>query len=100
MDIKNILQVTEEVTEWQELAKILGIMTEDILTITGDPRNFENNKRVMFNVWLQKDKNASWTKLAEALAHVGYQNLANITDHMAIMSKFSDNVSILATYYW
>ena len=96
-DIANILQVTEEVTEWQELAKILGIMTEDISTITGDPSNFENNKKLMFDTWLERNENASWSKLAEAFAHLGYQNLANVTDHMAILSKFSDNVIILAT---
>ena len=63
--------------EWDMLGTNLGFSQSQIREIEGDYPNISRRRIVMFDKWLRKEVNPSWTKIIAALEKMSEQNLAD-----------------------
>ncbi len=77
LSLKNILSVSEEVTEWEEVGVHLSVPPSELESIRtecgGDARKA---KLLIFQYWLGNDSHTSWQKLALAFRESGYKRLS------------------------
>ena len=65
-ELRDVLVVLQDVTEWQDLGIYLGLPDATIRQIASH-HDVMGHKRMMISEWLKYDTEASWTKLAWAL---------------------------------
>ena len=74
---RTILDELKEVTKWHALGIQLEVPPSTLSIIEQNfPRDTERCKSEMVIAWLQRDSDASWEKLAQALSTVGYRVLS------------------------
>lgn len=71
LSVKNLVNVTREVTNIQQLGLQIDLTPEQLEVIKcNHPHNHDNAKCDMFNLWLKNDPEASWFKLEKALHQI------------------------------
>ena len=66
-ELKDVLLALQDETEWQDLGIYLGLPDATIRQIASH-HDVMGHKRMMISEWLKYDTEASWKKLASALA--------------------------------
>ena len=79
MAITHNLLVRElcKVTEWDVLGIYLGLDESEITEIERDHYDTACRRLVILNKWIEKDVNASWEKVIDALKSMSQIRLAN-----------------------
>ena len=75
LELKDVVIAVKDVTEWYDLGLQLGLPDYALASIARHP-DVPGHKRMMLSEWLQFDTRASWEKLADALAIIGNNVLA------------------------
>ena len=75
LELKDVVIAMKDVTEWYELGLQLRLPDSTLALIARDP-DVAGHQRMMLSKWLQFDTEASWEKLAAALAVIGKNVLA------------------------
>ena len=82
-DLRELLSILEEVTEWHQLGLHLGLKESAMETVECGFRNPWDAKREMLKLWLKQNDQipgagtrATWSSLIEALKAMGYNVLA------------------------
>ena len=75
LELKDVVIAVKDVTEWYDLGLQLGLPDSTLALIARDP-DVAGRLRMMLSKWLQFDTEASWEKLAAALAVIGKNVLA------------------------
>ena len=70
VELRDLVVAVKDVTEWYELGLQLCLPIYILDKINSNP-DFNSHMRQMLHAWLQHDPEASWEKLAAALATVG-----------------------------
>ena len=70
-----VIAVRDVITEWHDLGLQLGL-PEYILRPIGSSSDVDDRLRMMLSKWLDYDSEASWDKLANALAIMGKNAIA------------------------
>jgi len=73
LSVKNLFNVTKEVTNWYTLGLQLDIPTHKLQSIQHDHRTLENSKHEMLHFWVHSDPEASWAKLATAVEKMEFR---------------------------
>lgn len=69
-ELLDVLLALQDVTEWQTLGIYLGLRNA-IITQIASHHDVSTHKWMMISKWLDDDTEASWEKLASALANMG-----------------------------
>ena len=76
VEMKDLIQELEEVTEWEYFGTCLGLPEHTLQTIRRDNRrNTENRKREVLMEWT-KIKVPTWRRVIRALLEMGMEVLA------------------------
>ena len=82
-DLRELLNLLEDVTEWHQLGLQLGLKEPSLETVECGYKNPSDAKREMLKLWLKKDSQipyaasgATWRSLTKALRAIGYNVLA------------------------
>ena len=76
--MKNILNVSEEVTEWEKIGVHLSVPPSELESIrTECGGDAKEAKSLLFQYWLGNDSHTSWQKLALAYTKSGYKSLSS-----------------------
>ena len=77
LELRQIVAVLNDVSgsQWYDIGLELRLAPSTLDSITSHP-DIESHKRMMLRKWLQEDPEATWEKLACALAHTGYKTIA------------------------
>ena len=82
-DLRELLNVLEDVTEWHQLGLQLGLIEPSLEAVDFEYRNPSDAKREMLKLWLKQDSQipdaasgATWRSLTKALRAIGYNVLA------------------------
>ena len=62
--------------QWYDLGLQLKLSPSVLDTIAADHQISDDRKRMMLRKWLQSDPEASWERLAAALALIGHETIA------------------------
>ena len=76
LSVKNLFNVTKEVTNWYTLGLQLDIPTHKLQNIQHDHRTLENSKHEMLHFWVHSDPEASWGKLATAVEKMEFRRIS------------------------
>ena len=75
-EMKNIIVALKDaIAEWHDLGIHLSL-PESILKLIGSSPDIEGHLRMMVSKWLDRDPEASWDKLANALNAMGKNTIA------------------------
>ena len=75
--IINLLILTKDVDNWEDLGFSLNISKMDMEAIKAKKPQDEQAKTAMFVAWIENDDNASWENIIPALIHIERRDLAN-----------------------
>ena len=90
LSVKNLFNVTKEVTNWYTLGLQLDIPTHKLQSIQHDHRTLENSKHEMLHFWVHSDPEASWGKLATAVERMEFRRISErIRDNYIPLSQRS-----------
>ena len=78
LELREVILALEDVdgTQWYNLGLQLRLSPSILDTIATDHQTTDDRKRVMLRKWLQSDPEASWERLAAALALIGLETTA------------------------
>ena len=77
MDVKNLVNVTEDVVDWFGLGTQLEVKHSRLKKIRLEHDTEDRRRCEMIYTWLHTDPEASWGKLSDALVRVDHRVLAN-----------------------
>ena len=77
MDVKNLVNITEDVVDWFGLGTQLEVKHSRLKKIRLEHDTEDRRRCEMINTWLNTDPEASWEKLSDALMRVDHCVLAN-----------------------
>ena len=80
LELRDIIVAIKDVagTQWIDLGLQLKLSPSILDTIAADNQTSDDCKRVMLRKWLQSDPEASWERLATALALTGHETAAAV----------------------
>ena len=86
-----LLEAVSSVTDWHGLGRQLGLTMSRLrgVEVTYHMHGVERMKAEMFDVWLRRFPNASWTDLITALREMGLDSVAS--NVRAVYSPTSGN---------
>ena len=79
LTMKRLVTACKEVSDWHTLGIQLGLTAGQLnnIHVTYHAHGVDRLKTVMFNVWLKRSPNASWTDLITALRAMGEERVAS-----------------------
>ena len=72
-----LVRELDQVPQWDILGTYLGLSESEITEIELDNQSTARRRLVMLNKWMEKDVNASWEKVIDALKNMTQIRLAN-----------------------
>ena len=95
MSVTHDLLVRElgQVPQWDILGTYLGLSESEIQVIERDHHDTARRRLVMLNKWMEKDINASWEKVIDALKSMSQIRLANQLKEKYCSSELVNQVS-------
>ena len=78
LELRDAVLATKDVAgiQWYDLGLQLRLLPSILDTIAADHQTSDDRKRMMLSKWLQSDPEASWERLAAALALIGHETTA------------------------
>ena len=62
--------------EWQHLGQLLGLPESDLEAINEENKTTEDCRREMLLLWMERDLNCTWKKVADVLIEMKAVSLA------------------------
>ena len=95
MSVTHDLLVRElgQVPQWDILGTYLGLSEGEIQVIERDHHDTARRRLVMLNKWMEKDVNATWEKVIDALKSMSQIRLANQLKEKYCTSELVNQVS-------
>ena len=80
VELRDVIPALKDVagTQWYDLGLQLRLSPSTLDSIAADHQTADDCKRAMLRKWLQSDLEASWEKLAAALALTGHKTAATV----------------------
>ena len=72
-----LVRELDQVPQWDMLGTYLGLSESEIQVIERDHHDTARRRLVMLNKWMEKDVNASWEKVIDALKSISQIRLAH-----------------------
>ena len=90
LQLKEVLECTKKVVQWNLLGIELGIDPSTIRMIQlQHPHSVDQCRVEMFSRWLDSDENPTWEKLVEALENRRYISMArSIRDRIGLQGRY------------
>ena len=95
-ELKAIVLVLKDanIAEWHDLGLQLGLPSSTLNTILAAHPNTDDHGRMMLSLseWLETDPDASWEKLAAAMATIGQKAIASTIRRMTLEQSRAQNL--------